>query len=262
MVTQEKMGIDPLSARSLYLKLMFQGQALGPATGFIVEWNDQWHLITNWHVVSGRHPETSKLLSPTAAIPDEIEIRHHSKKFGTWVTCVERLMDYQGNPRWFEHPSGCQVDVVALPLQAIDAQVKIYSFPLSLADTDMIPTVAMPVSIIGFPLGLATAGSFPIWKTGHIASDPGLNYDDKPAFLIDATTRGGMSGSPVVLRLLGGFETRSGRKIIGQTGPSTRFLGVYSGRTHGDSEIGIVWRPHVITDIFNQITKDDLLPSD
>jgi hypothetical protein len=106
----------------------------------------------------------------------------------------------------------------------------------------------MPVSIIGFPFGLSTAGAWPIWKTGHIASDPDLDYDDRPAFLIDATTRAGMSGSPVVLRSYGGYASSKAHMVIGG-GPGTRFLGVYSGRIHNQAEIGRVWRPSSIKEI-------------
>jgi len=235
--------LDPLSGQSLYLELTTLGQSLGTATGFVVESSGRHYLITNWHVVSGRHPETNAIVSSTGAVPDEIRIVHHGHTLGSWTVRTEPLQDENKNNLWLEHPYGRQVDVVALPLQAIDDDVHIYPFDLSLADTDMIPQVAMPISIIGFPLGLASAGAFPIWKTGHIASDPDLDYNDLPAFLIDATTRGGMSGSPVVLRLLGGYSTRSGSIIMTQTRPSTLFLGVYSGRIHGESEIGVVWRP-------------------
>jgi hypothetical protein len=117
----------------------------------------------------------------------------------------------------------------------------------------MIPVVAMPVSIIGFPLGLTGPGVFPIWKTGHIASDPDLDYGGTPSFLIDATTRGGMSGSPVVLRLTGGFEMRKGGFILAGSGISTLFLGVYSGRLNDQSEIGKVWKPQLVSEILAQI---------
>lgn len=70
-------------------------------------------------------------------------------------------------------------------------------------------------------------------------------------FLIDATTRGGMSGSPVVLRQVGGYLTKSGGQVI-MPGVSTRFLGIYSGRLPRDSEIGRVWRPRLIKEILEQ----------
>ena len=122
---------------------------------------------------------------------------------------------------------------------------------LALADAGVAAEPAMPVSIIGFPLGLSPDGAFPIWKTGHIASDPDIDYQGRPAFLIDATTRGGMSGSPVVIRMYGGYLTRARQNVIGRR-QITRFLGVYSGRIHVEAEIGLVWRPHVIQDILEQ----------
>ncbi len=39
-----------------------------------------------------------------------------------------------------------------------------------------------------------------------------------------------------------------------QSRPSTLFLGVYSGRIHGESEIGIVWRPKVISEVLERAT--------
>jgi len=252
MCAQKEISLDPLSARSLYLTLVSKGEDIGSATGFVIQWNDQSYLITNWHVISGHHPETNETVFENAAIPDEVLIMHHGQKLGTWVDRIEELVDAQGNAIWFEYKTkGHIVDVAALPLRAIDDRVKLYPLDLSLSDTDMIPEVAMPISIIGFPLGLAAAGAFPIWKTGHIASDPGLDYKGQPRFLIDATTRSGMSGSPVVLRLLGGYRTKSGKSIMVQSGCSTRFLGVYSGRIHIESEIGMVWRTEVITDLLN-----------
>ena len=39
-----------------------------------------------------------------------------------------------------------------------------------------------------------------------------------------------------------------------QTRPSTLFLGIYSVRIHGESEIGIVWRPKVISEVLERAT--------
>jgi hypothetical protein len=81
-----------------------------------------------------------------------------------------------------------------------------------------------------------------------------LDYNGKPVFLIDATTRAGMSGSPVVLRQFGGYNTRNGG-YFSSAGFFTRFMGIYSGRIHRDSEIGMVWRPEVIFEILGSITN-------
>jgi len=246
-------NIDPLSVRSLLLEVKVNDHKLGNATGFVVLSGGQPYLITNWHVVSGRNPETDEVISDTGGIPDEIQVVHHSSNnLGEWVVKSERLHDEDGNERWVEHPQGREVDVVALPLSNVGNEVEIYEMDLSLAQTDMMAQPAMPVSIIGFPYGLASAGALPVWKTGHIASDPDLNYQGSPAFLIDATTREGMSGSPVVLRLTGGYRDSSGNLIMA-SGQRTKFLGVYAGRIHGQSEVGRVWRPRLIPEILQNV---------
>ena len=127
-------------------------------------------------------------------------------------------------------------------------KVAIYPLDLELAYTDMVMAPALPVSVIGYPLGLTSGDYLPIWKTGHIASDPDIDFQQgSPAFLIDATTKGGMSGSPVVMRLTN-FLTKSGLYRM-DTDMSTRFLGIYSGRIQELSDIGKVWRPFVIKEI-------------
>ncbi len=241
--------IDPLSIRSLFIELLASGKRLGSATGFAVEHRGSYFLITNWHVLSGCHADTGAAFSESGAVPDEIRIFHHGTTLGTWLTRTEFLSTDQGTQRWIEHPNGRAVDVAAVPLDSIDNDIQIHAFDLSLADTDIVPEIAMPVSIIGFPLGLTGSGKLPIWKTGHIASEPQIDYNDQPAFLIDATTRSGMSGSPVLLRTSGDYKTKSGIGVIASSGICTLFLGVYAGRLHEESEIGKVWRPHVITEL-------------
>lgn len=245
----KKIIIDPLSTRPLYLIQVNGNQVLGTATGFIVQKGSNYYLITNWHVVSGRNPETNQVQHQLGLTPDAIFIWHHGKQLGSWIKKKEVLYDEKGERRWLEHKKGRSVDVIALPLQNTGNDATLYTFDLSLAETDMLPEVAMPVSIIGFPLGFTSAGFFPIWKTGHIASEPNLDYQREPLFLIDATTRGGMSGSPVVLRLTGGYKKKDGSAIMSSSRHRTLFLGVYSGRLPRDSEIGRVWRPRLINEI-------------
>lgn len=248
MHNNRTVDINPLSVTSLFLEIVHNNQILGSATGFVVELND-YYLVTNWHVISGRNSRTNRSSLQGGIAPTELNIIYHSSnRLGDWVRRTENLLNQDGSPRWLEHQQGRNIDVILLPLQNIDNEIQIYPFDLNLANTDMIPETAMPVSIIGYPLGIATGGNFPIWKTGHIASDPDLDYNNLPVFLIDATTRGGMSGSPVVLRISGNYRTRSGNRIIAG-GARTLFLGIYSGRVHRDSEIGMVWRPIVINEI-------------
>lgn len=244
--------IDPLSKSSLRIESLFEQTALATATGFTVASNGRHYLITNWHVVSGRDPDTRACLDRNAAIPDRLLVAFHTAgALGAWTRQEIPLLSESGQPFWIEHPLGSEVDVVAIPLD-LPTEVAAYPLDLSLAQTDMVVTPAMPVSVIGFPLGLRAGENWPIWKTGHVASDPDVDFQPgRPAFLIDATTRSGMSGSPVILRLNGGYSTRNGHHIMAG-GMATKLLGVYAGRIHDASEIGRVWRPFVIQEILSR----------
>src|SRR2546422_3051669 len=70
--------IDPLSLVSLLLQTTCNGLPLGrAATGFIVSKDGKHYLITNWHVLAGRHPVTKKALHDNAPVPDELIVADH-----------------------------------------------------------------------------------------------------------------------------------------------------------------------------------------
>ena len=245
-----KIQIDQLSLTTLSVVPKFNQIELSSATAFSVFWNSQPYLITNWHVVTGRDPDTGLCLDKKyAAIPNKLSVHFHAKgKLGIWKVVDVPLVDSDGMPLWLEHPLKEAIDVVAIPIDILEG-IDIHGLELDLAKVDILPMPAMPISVIGYPLGLAAGKSWPIWKTGHIASDPDIDYEPgRPAFLIDATTRTGMSGSPVVLRL-DSYKKKDGTQIIAG-GLATKFMGVYAGRIHEDSEIGRVWRPFVLSEIF------------
>lgn len=243
-------SIDPLSKHSLFVELLANGELVGNATGFAVQHQGSYFLITNWHVLSGIDPDTGEAHSESDDVPDEVRVWHHGRTLGQWLDRSEALLTDSGEKHWIEHPCGMAVDVAAVRLGAIDDKIEIYPFDLSLSETDIVAEVAMTVSIIGFPRGLEGPRKLPIWKTGHIASEPQVDFKDQPSFLIDASTTKGMSGSPVVLKPIGIYATRSGGRAM-STRSTTLFLGVYSGRTDGH-EIGQVWRPRVITELLEK----------
>lgn len=245
--------IDDFTGRPLHLELSYKAAPLGSGTGFTVLKNGLRFLVTNWHVVSGRHPETKKAMSPTAAVPDSLRVWHHqSGSLGSWIPVDYPLATASGTRSWREAalPNGHMLDVVTLPISPL-GQVAYYDLDLALASADVVVAPSEPVSIIGFPFGRSSAGKFPIWKTGHIASDVDLDFDGKPIFLVDAATKPGMSGSPVVAKRVGIVTTASGMSI-GSNG--VRFMGVYSGRTQDDDELsksnlGLVWKPSVLNQL-------------
>lgn len=242
-----KIIIDEFSVKPLYLETVLNDAILGIGTGFAVKKDSSYYIITNWHVVTGRDPNTNRPLSDRGiADPNKIKVWFHGKKLGSWLPCEINLVDQNNNKLWIEHSRGREIDVVATPILAAP-NIEIYDIDLKLSEFDLMIYPSEAVSIIGFPEGLTSAGKLPIWKTGHIASDIDIDWDGKPAFLIDATTKSGMSGSPVIAKRISIYQTSRGNQI----GNAVRFLGIYSGRNIGETgiEVGVVWKPRVISEI-------------
>lgn len=241
--------IDEFSVKSLYLELYRAERKVSVATGFAVRKNDSCYLITNWHVVTCRNPfDNQPLFGAEAADPNILKIWFHGLNLGHWIEKEIDIINQTGQRLWLEHELGRQIDVVAVPFE-ISNNTKIYDIDLTLADFDLMLYPSEAVSIIGFPEGLTSGGKYPIWKTGHIASDIDIDWGGKPAFLVDATTKGGMSGSPVIAKRVCIYQTSKGNNI----GNAVKFLGVYSGREIGDfgTEVGFVWKPRVISEILS-----------
>lgn len=119
------------------------------------------------------------------------------------------------------------------------------------------PIVTENVFIIGYPFGYNVRpkeGKFAIWSTGTVASDPDLdleiNGEQLPAFLIDAKTRKGQSGSPVIYYSANGLDRQKNGLAI-YSGPVIHELGIYSGRINPDSDLGYVWKWSLIEEIVN-----------
>jgi len=83
-----------------------------------------------------------------------------------------------------------------------------------------------------------------------VASEPELDFEGLPRFLIDSRTKGGMSGSLVIARRQGSYSRQGGGTVMG--GQATRFLGVYSGRMRADLDLGIVWKKDDVVKVIEQ----------
>ena len=170
-------------------------------------------------------------------------ILHNVKgHLGAWEPKVEPLLDNDGRPRWLEHPvHGRAVDAVALPLTNTD-RVEVIAHDVQ----DGGPPIAIHpgggVNIIGFPFGRTGGFAFAIWIRGTLATEPVVDYENLPCFLVDSRTRPGQSGSPVLAYVRGGMVAMEDGGSAAFTGPVERFLGVYSGRIHPESDLGLVWK--------------------
>jgi hypothetical protein len=241
--------------RPLYLEVFYGDLRLANATCFSWKDNDSAHLITNWHVVSGRHPDTGQPLTEHAGVPDRMEVfLHREGRLGAWARHSVPLWDRQGRPIWLEHPQHAgKVDVVAVPFACPNG---LTDYPLNIVEfTDFRLAVGQDVFILGFPHGMAGGGAFPIWKRGSIASEPGIDFANLPCVLIDSGTRTGMSGAPVIAQFTGWHAEDPERpSLTDWMGTALSFLGVYSARLPGQMEaetqqVGIVWKAAALRDI-------------
>ncbi|MBU8867889.1 S1 family peptidase [Paenarthrobacter aromaticivorans] len=234
-------------------------------TGFLVRGqgspDSPYYLITNRHILSGRTAAGGHI-AKYAATPTEIRITHNMQgpmwQLGDFVEISQPLHDASGLPLWFEHEDGIVVDVAALPITEFDAghHKNATFFPYERRK----PGEPMPelrpsdtVQIVGFPFGQTSYKSLAIWTTGSIASEPSVGYGGYRRFLVDARTRDGQSGSPVIV------HTTANHPPLTFTDGSTRsypgrsyLLGVYSGRIsrgRDESDIGIVWKVRIISEI-------------
>lgn len=248
--------IRPQSVQSLYVEPRFNGQKLSNATGFIAMSRCGLILITNRHVVTGRHQQTEECLSKQAAVPNQLAIFHNKKgAIGQWVERVEPLYDGNSNKLWHEHPTlGQKADFVAIKLTNTE-DADFAECSLGVNDPKIMIQVTDKVSVVGFPFGIKTNGGFAIWATGSIASEPEINHDELPIFLIDCRSREGQSGSPVVAHR-SGSETvwLENGSMIANGIPKTRFLGIYSGRVNKESDLGIVWKVTALKELVESIS--------
>jgi hypothetical protein len=201
-------------------------------------------LVTNRHVVTGRHQANGQPLHTSGALPEELLIHHHSQPVGGWTTLVAPLIGADGLPAWREHPTlGAAADFVVLPA-ACPVGVSIFGYDVASNADIRIGTTSI-VSVIGFPFGVSGSGTnpgFPVWATGFVASGPTEDYNSLPVFLIDCRSRPGQSGSPVIAYRHGGAAATTRGDVVLETGTSWHFLGVYSGRIDPRSDIGMVWK--------------------
>jgi hypothetical protein len=243
--------VDPFSRGIAYLTMMFDGRPLATGSGTLVRINDQWYLLTALHNLSGREP-CGKIKHSMGSVPNQVRIEAY---------CYDRTENlYAGSNACDEaslflmHPKGPSVDVTLLPLQMPVPEVSALheSFLNPRQNESMRLYVSQDCHIVGFPEGLVdkTHPQMPlaIWKTGHIASEPTTDFQGEPVVIVDATTRPGMSGAPVLVRRL----TMTGAPF------QTRLVGVYTGRVgmkNGDSALGKVFKPRVINEIADASQK-------
>lgn len=234
-----KLGsIDPLNLSVLRLELKYNDLSISKATGFfysaqVKDKGRVFFLVTNWHVISGRHTDSPHTcLNSNLTTPNKIVTKFNLKE-STSNNILQQeitipLYDNAGKASWIRHPKGPSRDIAAVNLGSLENYIA--EGINTIADSyDMAIEIGNDVFILGYPLGFSHILDTPIWKRGIIASEPHIEVSENHSrIIIDATTRSGMSGAPVIMREKTHYLSEDGT-VISKVN-AKRFIGIYSSR--------------------------------
>jgi hypothetical protein len=224
------MAIDHLSLSTTILFLNKGDETLSQGTGFFYHRKEEGYnitcLVTNYHVLIGYNPMTKN--SPKG---DNITFQFHlsDQEPGPVRTIKYPLFTIHQKPVWLTSSVCPEADlaVIPLPMPLIEEfNVYVISMENERLYDALLVRPAMPITLIGYPHGrYDTKNSLPIWKTGSIASEPAVDFEGKPQFMVDVSVFPGMSGSPA-FAVSSTWETEKGR-ILGD-GSIRKFMGILS----------------------------------
>lgn len=260
--------IDTLNYCVVQVQSLVDDTPVAKATGFfyslILDGKACLWLVTNWHVLTGRNASRPEIiLHNELAIPNRIRFQVPSRigpsgqKDENHLYFHEKfisLYDSDNLAMWYQHPKKNEVDIAVVNVgQDLEGHL-IRGINELCTEYDMAVEIGNEVFVLGYPLGFSHFANTPIWKRGSIASEPHAEtVDSKNRIMIDATTRKGMSGSPVIMRYKTHYLSEDGQ--VKMRGNASRFIGVYASRpppgrepTHDELEAGL-WS-HEIAYVF------------
>jgi hypothetical protein len=237
--------IDPLILAAVKIETIYNETLLANATGFFysgyVDGKPNFWLVTNWHVITGRNADDPmKTLDDNGCVPNRIRLRlilkfdqpeylNHAPGQLFFQDQTIELYDGDGQADWFQHPTKNKQDVAVLNASVIMNRAHLVAVSDVSNANDMAVHIGNQIFILGYPLGFTHFINTPICKSGCIASEPHLETPESGGrVVIDATTRQGMSGSPVFMREKTHYLAESGE--IKRRTNATRFIGIYSSR--------------------------------
>lgn len=291
-------NVDRFSISSSYLEMSFNEEVIAHGTGFLYAHRGRIFLVTARHNLTGTHWQDGKNLHPLAARPNYLTFhswlaarddKYQYVNSGSFRFSIE----VDGLPVWMEGLGCPPPDVAILDLRKLSSIPEIFpneddrsqfvelfggqtdftrfskaSFmPLEVkvpcvneAASGYRPVIGQDLFIVGYPLQFAAAGDFPIWKRGSIATEPEADYHGHSMFLIDAVTREGLSGAPVIGEFVNPTFDNGGKGTLTKIGTDRAFAGLYSGRIGKrddfSGQLGMVWRPSIIEEIIERNWQD------
>jgi len=270
----QQLDVDPASLMTTPVILLNGGRPISQGTGFFFASTapdgtpDTVFLVTNYHVVTGHAP-----LASQARAGDRIRfVLHEDPSDLTKTRQIDLpLYDERGQPVWVESDVYPAADIVLVPVpervyEGIRPRVFIEAHTRE--NIKIRPTSG--ATLLGYPFGFSDQKHFlPVWKTGHVASEPSVDFEGRPVFLVDVSAFPGMSGSPVLAVVNGVYETEDGAL---RSGRLWKLLGVFSAmpvvreqrpadRSGFSTEqttslqLGYVWKAALIADLARSYRK-------
>ncbi len=216
------------------------------ATGFFYSTKTKTYFITNNHVVGGEfyineyRKSHKSIIVPDDSLIKKISIRLYDTRIGKTFDVQIPINEKSYIIFYSDSQNKQLMDAVAIPINdAIKIQLKgVYVLSNNDINNDLNLSPGMELFITGFPSDPDLNNIYPIWKRGTIASEPNLKEIGNYFFIIDATTRKGMSGSPVFIR--GSiFNTKQAPNTI-YGGVETFLIGVYNSQLYSMELGGVI----------------------
>lgn len=163
-------------------------------TAFIVLYQDQFYLVTNFHIMTGLNPVTFEKIAADKGEHTSVVLFYrgdNKKQYGMWEY---QLFDNKHNPKYETYPLEKGVEDVAIMSIVPPKDAQLMYFKLSDIETEKTCGEGENLSIIGFPA--YTGEKFGVRKIVNTKTiyensnwNHWLNFKDTNDF--------GMSGSPV-----------------------------------------------------------------
>ena len=239
---------------------------------------DQVFLVTNYHVVTGNEP-----LSVARPQGDRLQFYFHASITdpSNYFPVNIPLYTKANEPIWIQSQQFPEADVVLVPIVSslYDKRGALVTFSEAHMQVDMKVRPASQATLLGYPYGFFDTRNFlPVWKTGHLATEPSVDFQGQPVFLVDVSAFPGMSGAPVVAVSSGVYESeREPEQML--SGNQRKLLGIFSAMrmvkpkaavdsggmpidtgtpSPGDSlQLGYVWKAQLIADIARGFNRAD-----
>ena len=189
--------VDDRSLMTTPVWLLRGSQPISQGTGFFYasttpsEEIETVFLVTNYHVVTGYSPQSQGRKGDHIRL-----ILHRNRNDLRDVQAVDLpLYDERDQPLWIASEQTPNADVVLVPLpRRVYERLRLLVFTEAHTRGDIKIRPTSGATLLGYPFGFYdTTHYLPVWKTGHIASEPDVDFEGRPVFLVDVSAFPGMS---------------------------------------------------------------------